>query len=83
MVEVRQRDDEGDVVLRHECGEGGDVTRVVDTRRKGVLVRVVEGRGERIDVDGERARARAAERRDDVDALPRAGEEDADVAHGA
>jgi uncharacterized SAM-binding protein YcdF (DUF218 family) len=48
-----------------------------------MLVRVIERGRQWIHVDGERPRARAAKRRDDVDALPCASEEDAEAAHDA
>ncbi len=82
MVEVGQRHDQRDVVRGDERRERGDIDGIVDPRREGVLVGVVERRRERVHVDRERPRSGAAERRDDVDALARAGEEDADAAHG-
>ena len=82
VVEIRQRNDERDVVLGDERRESGDVARIVDARHECVRVGVVQRRRERVDVDRDRRRARATERRDDVDALARAREEDADAGHG-
>ncbi len=76
MVEVVQRHDEPDVVLADEVGEGVDVAGVGDARDDRLTVRVVQRRRERVRVGGERDAARSAKRADDVDALPRAGEED-------
>jgi hypothetical protein len=55
---------------------GRQDSRVVDQRHDRALVRVVERRRERVGVDRHRVGAGPAERGDDVDALPRAGEED-------
>ena len=76
MVEVGERDDQPDVVGVDEVAEGADVAVVVDARHERAAVGVVERRRERIDVGRDRRRARAAERGDDVDALPGAREED-------
>ncbi len=74
-VEVRQRDDRADAVLRAEPLEEGDVARVVDARRRDPEVRGVLRGGERVRVGGDRERV-AGERADDVVALPDAGEQD-------
>jgi hypothetical protein len=63
-------------VLLDERGERPDVARIVDARDERVAVGVVERRRERVEVGRDRRRARLAERGDDVDPLPRAGEED-------
>ena len=76
LVEVGERDDQVDVVLGDEGRELGDVARVVDAPDELVAIRVVERRRERVDVDRDCGRAGPAERRDDVDALAGAGEED-------
>src|SRR5204863_8394829 len=64
-------------VLVDERAQRRHVVRVVDARHGGVGVGVVERRSEPVDVGGDRARARATERRDDVHALAGAREEDA------
>ena len=76
VVEVGQRHDQPDVVQRDEVAQGVDVAGVVDARDERAVVGVVERRRERVDVGRDRRRAGAAERRDDVDALPGAREED-------
>ena len=76
LVEVGERDDETDVVLRDEPGERRDIPGVVDAWDERAVVRVVQRRRERIEVGRDRGRAGASERADDVDALARAGEED-------
>ena len=76
MVEIGERDDQPDVVLVDEPVQEGDVAGIVDPRRDRVVVGVPEGRRQRIEVGRDGRRAGARERRDDVDALPRAGEED-------
>ncbi len=63
-------------MLGDEGCELGDVARVVDTPDELVAVSVVERRSEGVDVDRDRGRAGPAERRNDVDALAGAGEED-------
>ena len=77
VVEVGERDDEPDVVLAATSSRSaGDVAGVVDARHERVAVGVVERGRERVDVGGDRRRAGPSEGGDDVDALPRAGEED-------
>ena len=76
VIEIGERDDEVDPVLAHELGERRDVGRIVDPRHERVLVGRVERRRQAVQVDRERVRPRASERLHDVDALPRAGEED-------
>ena len=76
LIEVGQRHHQLDVVLRNQGSERGDVARAVDARHQGECVRVVERRCHRVGIGGDRCRARAPEGRDDVDALPGAGEED-------
>ena len=76
LVEVGERDDQADVVLGDECRERGDVAGAVDARDERVVVGVVERGRERVGVGRDRRRAGAAEGRDDVHALPGAGEED-------
>jgi hypothetical protein len=76
LVEIGERDDQPDVVLLDYCGERPDVARIVDARDERVAVGVVQRRRERVEVGRDRRRARLAECRDDVDPLPRAGEED-------
>ena len=76
LVEIGERDDEVDAVLGDELRELRDVARIVDADDELVAVGVVERRRERVDVDGNGRRAGPAEGRDDVDALPCAGEED-------
>ena len=68
-------------MLGDERRERRDVARVVDRRHERAAVGVVQRRRELVQVGGERGRAGAPERRDDVDALARAGEED-DAARG-
>ena len=75
LVEIGQRHDQPHVVLGDERREGRDVAGVVHARDERMPVGVVERRRERIEVGRDRRRAGAAERRDDVDALARAGEE--------
>ena len=62
-------------MLGDEPRERVDVARVVDARDERAVVGVVERGRERVEVGGDRRRAGAAERADDVDALARAGEE--------
>ncbi len=81
MVEVGERHDQRRVVLGDERCERLDVAGIVDRRDERPAVGGVERRRELVEVDGERRRAGAPKRRDDVDALPRAGEED--DRHGA
>ena len=69
------------VVLLDELRERRDVGRILDPRHEREVVRVPERGSERVEVGGDRRRARATEGRDDVDALPGAGEEDG--CHGA
>ena len=76
LVEIGERDDQVDVVLGDEPGQLGHIAGVVHAEDELVTVRVVEGGRERVGVRGNGRRAGPAERRDDVDALPRAGEED-------
>ena len=76
MVEIGERDDQADVVLVDEPAQRGDVAGVVDPRHERMVVGVVERGRERVEVGRDGRRAGAPERRDDVDALPRAGEED-------
>ena len=81
LVEVGERDDELDVVLLDELRERRDVGWILDSRHELEVIRVPERGSERVEVGGDRRRARATEGRDDVDALPGAGEEDG--CHGA
>ena len=76
VVEVGQRHDQPDVVLAHQLTDLVDVGRVADALREDVDVRVVERGRERVDVGRDRDRACVRESADDVDALPRAREED-------
>ena len=76
VVEVGERNDERDVVRGDELGQRRHVRGIRDPRHEGVLVGVVERGREGVDVDRDRPRARAPERRDDVDALTGAREED-------
>ena len=76
LVEVGERHDEPHVVQVDELGERRDVGGVVDPRHERVHVGVVERRRERVRVDGDGSAAGAAERGDDVDALPGAREQD-------
>ena len=59
-VEVVQRDDEANVVLFPQRGEGRHVRRIRDPRNDDVEIAVVERRRERIGVDAERCRTRDA-----------------------
>ena len=76
MVEVVERDDEAHVVLAHEPGERVHVVGIGDAGDDRLPVGVVERRGERVRVGGERDRTGGPERPHDVDALPGAREED-------
>ena len=76
LVEVGERNDEADVVLGDERPERADVARIVDSWHERAMVRVVEGRRERVEVGGDGGRARPPERAHDVDALAGASEED-------
>ena len=76
LVEIGERDDEVDVVLDDEAGELRHVLRVADARNELVLIRVVERRGQAVDVGRDRRRAGSAEGGHDVDALAGAGEKD-------
>ena len=76
MVEIGERDDQPDVVLLDERAQRGEVAGVVDARHDLAVIGDVERRRELAGVDRERRRAGAAKRGDDVDPLPRAGEED-------
>ena len=76
LVEIGERDDEVDAVLFDELCQLGHVAGVVDPYDELVAVRVVERRSEAVDVRCDRGRTRPAEGRDDVHALPGAGEED-------
>ena len=75
LVEVGQRHEQPDVVLGDESRQRGDIAGVVDAWDEGTVVCVVERGRQGIDVGRDRGRAGAAEGADDVDALPRAGEE--------
>jgi hypothetical protein len=63
-------------VLAHEPGERVDVRRIVDARNERLHVGVVERRRQPVDVRRDGGRPGVGEGRDDVHALPRAGEED-------
>ena len=77
LVEVGQRDDEVDVVLDDEARRAAARSPGRPTREDElVAVGVVERRRQAVDVGRDRRRAGPAEGRDDVDALPGAGEED-------
>ena len=75
MVEIGERDHETNVVLVDDVAERADVAEVVDRRHERVVIGVVERRRQAVQVRGDGRRARPAERGDDVDALPRAREE--------
>jgi hypothetical protein len=75
-VKVGQRHDEAHTELLHELREPRDVLGRRDRRREHAVVGVVEGRRERVQVDGNGLGPRIPERGHDVDALARAGEED-------
>src|SRR6266511_784134 len=75
LVEVGEGHDEADVVRCDDLGELRQVARILDPREEGVVVGVVQRRSERAEVGGDRRRARASKRADDVDAPARAGEE--------
>ncbi len=75
VIEVGQGDNEADVVRAHELAQRRQVAGVDDAGDDRVHVGVVERGRERVRVDRDRRRAGAAERRDDVDALAGAGEE--------
>jgi hypothetical protein len=76
LVEVGERDDQVDVLLSDETRQLGHVLRVADARHELVMVGVVEGRREAVDVGRDRGRAGPTEGGHDVDALARAGEKD-------
>src|SRR6266545_2404782 len=61
----------------HESTQRRHVVRVVHARHERVRVGVVEGRREPVEVGRDRTGSGALERSHDVDALPRAGEENA------
>ncbi len=75
VVEVGERYDEPHVVQRDELAQRVEVAGVVDARDEGAAVGRVQGRSELVGVDGQRRRAGAGKGGDDVDSLPRAGEE--------
>ena len=76
LVEVGERRDQAHVVLVDERAQRGDVGGVVDPRHEGVPVGVIERGCERVRVGGDRQRAGATERADDVHPLSGAREED-------
>ena len=76
LVEVGERDDQANVVLRDERGKRRDVAGAVDARDERQVVGVVERGRHRVGVGGDGRRTGPAEGRDDIHALPGAGEED-------
>ena len=83
VVEVGQRHDEPDAVRGDELAQRVDVAGIVDARHGRPNVGVVQSRRERIEIGRDRRRAGLAERRDNVDALPGAGEENGRHSRGA
>jgi len=75
VVEVRERDDQANVVLPDEPRERRDVAPVADGRNERLMVGVVERGGQPVRVGHDRGRARARELGHDVDTLAGAGEE--------
>ena len=76
VVEVGKWHDEPHAVGVDQLTKRAQIGGIVDARNEREVVGVVERGRKLVDVGGDRRRPRPAEGGDDVDALPRAGEED-------